>query len=559
MKKNAFPTFILLIGITFQLNAAISARSADEKTLFVSNICERTTQNVISSQNETFSRPSSAASETNLMHAVFTADTVRVLDNPLCGWVMYLGKDWDRAQDENFWEKHGYDSMPADSGRLSVKVSDYASVAYLRTSWSSMEPEEGKYFWKDPGSRLSRLLESVRERGMKLAFRIVVDGRDQGANTPDFVFDAGAEYYVQNPKLPEQKTPFPQDPVFRKYYEKFIEAFAAEFNDPDKTAFIDGYGLGKWGEGHNVAYEPGNVESDSTAYWKENTMEWITDLYSRTFTKVPLVINYHRHIGAPVSEGRHAEPDSEYLLEIAIKHGYGLRADSFGMNNQDWGYNDWERSFVKKWAYKVPIIMEGGWIVEQHPWWQDPAGYKTPKDVRIGEFMASEEARVNMMDLRAGKETASWFYDAFDYIKRFIAEGGYRLYPVAVSAPEEIVNGEQVSIAHAWANAGWGYCPNNIPQWNNKYKVAFALFDAQGNVVAKFVDRGSEPSEWLKGHVSEYNFTFVPENIPAGKYTLAAGIVDTSKEGNPAGIELALDESFLTDDGWAVIGKITVK
>ena len=498
--------------------------------------------------------PSRAAENT----LTFTPDTVRVLDNPLCGWVMYLGKDWDRSQDENIWEERGYDRMPADSGRLTVRVSDYASVAYLRTGWASMEPEEGKYFWKDPDSRLSRLLESVMARGMKVAFRIVVDGRDQGANTPDFVFEAGAKYYLQNPELPEQKSPFPQDPVFRKYYEKFIEAFAAEFNDPDKTAFIDGYGLGKWGEGHNVAYEPGNTVSDSTGYYKEDTMEWITGLYSRTFTEVPLIINYHRHIGAPVSEGRHAEPDSEHLLEIAIANGYGLRADSFGMNNQEWGYNDWERSFVRKWAYKVPIIMEGGWIVEQHPWWQDPAGYKTPKDVRIGEFVTAEEARVNMMDLRAGQETVSWFYDAFDYVKRFIAEGGYRLYPSEIVLPEKIANGKSVTITHTWANAGWGYCPNNIRQWNYKYKVAFALLDARGNAVAKYVDHDSDPSEWLKGHPVSYDFEFVPENIPAGKYTLAAGIVDTSKEGNPVGIELALEESCLTEDGWAVLKQVVL-
>lgn len=487
----------------------------------------------------------------------FAPDTVRVLDNPLSGWVMYLGRDWDRSQDENFWEEQGYDSMPADSGRVTVKVSDYASVAYLRTSWSSMEPEEGKYFWKDPDSRLSRLVRSVQDRGMKIAFRIVVDGRDQGANTPEFVFDAGARYYLQNEKRPAQKTPFPQDPVFRKYYEKFIEAFAEEFNDPDRTAFIDGYGLGKWGEGHNVAYEPGNVISDSTAYYKENTMEWITGLYARTFTKVPLIINYHRHIGAPVSEGRHVEPDSEHLLQIAIDNGYGLRADSFGMNNQDWGYNDWERSYVKKWAFKVPIIMEGGWIVGQHSWWQDPAGYKTPKDVRIGEFVTSEEARVNMMDFRAGKETRSWFYDAFDYVKRFVAEGGYRLYPVEITAPVKMTDGKPVTITHKWANLGWGYCPNNIKQWNYKYKVAFVLLDDEGNVVAKYIDRDSDPSKWLKGNVTEYSFSFVPEDIPSGKYLLAAGIVDTSKEDCPAGIELSLGEDDLLDGGW--VGIMDVK
>lgn len=484
-----------------------------------------------------------------------SADTVRVLDNPLNGWVMYLNRNWD----ETFWEKQGYDRMPADSGRLTVKVSDYASVAYLRTSWSAMEPEEGKYFWKDPDSRLCRLLKSVRDRGMKLAFRVVVDGRDQGANTPDYVFDAGAGYYLQNPGRPDMKTPYPQDPVFRKYYEKFIEAFAEEFNDPDVTAFIDGYGLGKWGEGHNVVYEPGNIISDSTSYYKENTMRWITGLYSRTFTKIPLAINYHRHIGAPVSEGSQVDPDSEHLLQIAIDNGYCLRADSFGMNNQDWGYNDWERSFVKKWACRLPVIMEGGWIVGQHSWWNDPAGYETPRDVRIGEFTTSEEEKVNMMDFRAGAETTSWFNDAFDYVQKFVSEGGYRLHPSVVTVPEEMENGRKYRIGHRWTNLGWGYFPDNIKQWNYSHKVAFALLDKDGKCVAEFVDGNTDPSKWIKGEDTDYVSVVRPDNVPAGQYDFAVAIVDTSKEGNPPAIELSVDESIVTADGWSKISKVTLK
>ena len=88
--------------------------------------------------------------------------------------------------------------------------------------------------------------------------------------------------------------------------------------------------------------------------------------------------------------------------------------------------------------------------------------------------------------------------------------------------------------------------------------MAFALLDARGNAVAKYVDHDSDPSEWLKGHPVSYDFEFVPENIPAGKYTLAAGIVDTSKEGNPVGIELALEESCLTEDGWAVLKEVVL-
>ncbi|MFR0773725.1 MAG: hypothetical protein ACLSH3_07955 [Alistipes finegoldii] len=112
-----------------------------------------------------------------------------------------------------------------------------------------LNPADGEYAWKNPDSKVYKLVQAARERKLPIAFRVVVDGRDQGANTPQFVYDAGAEYAVSEPKFPDRKTPMPQDPVFQRYYEKFVEAFAAEFNDPENTSFIDGYGLGKWGEG----------------------------------------------------------------------------------------------------------------------------------------------------------------------------------------------------------------------------------------------------------------------------------------------------------------------
>ena len=138
----------------------------------------------------------------------FTPDTTRVLRNPLQGWVMYLGRNWD----ENFWEEKGYDRMTVENGADTVKVSDYASCAYIRTSWVSFEPEEGQYAWNDPDSRLMKLIRSVNDRGLRIAFRIVIDGRDQGQNTPQYVFDAGAEGYY-DPKAPGMnRSPYPDDP-----------------------------------------------------------------------------------------------------------------------------------------------------------------------------------------------------------------------------------------------------------------------------------------------------------------------------------------------------------
>lgn len=471
------------------------------------------------------------------------------LRNPLNGWVMYAARD----ESESYWDTEMY--VP-DLGKK-VKVADYASACYIRTSWASLNPAEGVYVWNDPSSRLGNLIRGAEKRGLPIAFRIVVDGRDQGMNTPSFVFDAGAEYYIENRNFPDRITPLPQDPVFKRYYTKFIEALAAEFDNPERCAFIDAYGLGKWGEAHNVIYEnPDTSSGENTERLREEVFDWVTDLYSRCFTRVPLVINYHRLVGYPESWGPVNE-NSEKLLVKAINKGYSLRQDAFGMNDY---YQSWEKQFAKTWNYKRPIIMEGGWITGgTHRYWIDPSGrYREghPEDVRQGEFDASAEAHVNMMDFRAGYETETWFTLCFPLVQRFISEGGYRLYPDRIYLPEQMAPGAEVTIRHRWRNRGWGYFPNNIPQWNYKYKVAFALLDAGGEVKKVLVDTESEPSEWLKDTPAEYDLTATVD-LPAGTYMWAVALVDTKNENKPA-IQLAVNEEK-TADGWIKLSEVCVE
>lgn len=474
----------------------------------------------------------------------------KVVRNPMNGWVMYASADYEPS----YWDKEIY---VASQGK-NVKVADYASACYIRTKWSVLNPADGVYAWNDPNSKISKLVEGARQRGLPIAFRVVVDGRDQGANTPQFVYDAGAKYAVENSKYPDRKTPMPQDPIFQQYYEKFIEAFAAKFNDPDLTSFIDGYGLGKWGEGHSVAYDTEDVNKvdANTERIKEEVLDWITKLYAKYFTKVPLVINYHRVLGHPTSSGTPNE-NSAKLVALAISNGFCIRSDAFGMNDSGWGYTTWEKSIAASWRYKVPIVMEGGYIVSSHSYWNDPAGYRKghPEDVRKGEFDSSAEARVNMMDFRVGDETESWFKDSFTLVQRFVTEGGYRIYPDRLAMPDQAQAGEKVKVYHRWRNMGWGYLPNNLPQWKYKYKVAFALLDAQDEVKKLIIDPACEPSKWVEGNPFSYT-TEVTMDVPAGEYTWAVAIVDTTKDNQP-GIKLAVNET-LTDAGWMKMLKVSV-
>ena len=103
---------------------------------------------------------------------------------------------------------------------------------------------------------------------------------------------------------------------------------------------------------------------------------------------------------------------------------------------------------------------------------------------------------------------------------------------------------------------GWGYFPNNLPQWNYRYKVAFALLDKTGKVAQIQVDGQCEPSVWVNAKVFDYK-TDVTVNVPAGEYTWAVAIVNTDDGDKPA-IQLAT-RGEITAEGWLKITKVNVK
>lgn len=237
--------------------------------------------------------------------------------------------------------------------------------------------------------------------------------------------------------------------------------------------FISGTGLGKWGETHTMTYTTG----DDTP--RMAVAEWVTDVYTRYFKHVPLIINYHRTIlsKSNFTDNATIMNGAAEIIDMAVAKGYSLRHDAFGMKQY---YKDWERAQARKYLYKRPLIMEGGWVESSHGGSIKGDGYADHGEVRWGEYYEGKAACVNMMDFRYSKgsgETWRWFNNAYEAVTEFIAEGAYRLYPDKVSVPVSAKSGHDVSFTHRWSNLGWGYCPTNIPQWNQKYKVAFALLD----------------------------------------------------------------------------------
>lgn len=475
--------------------------------------------------------------------------------NPMQGWVIYAGLG-DGMMD-NFWNL--YDNFESSDGR--IKVSDYGTTLYIRGAWSDFNPEEGVYVWQDncntkPAQRFRMLVEGAKKRDLKLAFTFVVDSRDKHYNfTPQYVQDAGAKGYVTTTGSVQVWSPYPDDPIFQQKYEKFLADFASVYNDPSITQFVSGFGLGKWGETHSLIYSTG----DETP--RQSVFDWISDLMQRLFTKVPIVINYHRCILSG-KEFAATELDlSEKLIDQAVNKGFCLRHDAFGMKSY---YTTWERGIASKYHYLRPILMEGGWVESSHGNSIKGDGYNNFAEVRQGEYNEGKGANVNMMDFRFSTnvltgETHSWFNSAFNLVKKFIEEGGYRLYPDKISAPVSASAGGKVVFTHRWSNLGWGYCPTNIPQWNQKYKVCFALLNKEtGDPLYRFVDEAPKLSDWVKDSPKTYTTSFTLDGVAPGNYAWAVGLVDTSNN-NEIGIQIAARDEYLTSEGWLKISDVVIK
>jgi hypothetical protein len=474
--------------------------------------------------------------------------------NPMQGWVVYGGLGDGLIDDL----EEQYSNFETAEGQDNVFM--YGGTMYVRGAWSDFEYDEGKYIWDEDADTITakrfRMMRDIAQKyGMKLAFTFVTDSRDKHYNfTPEYVRAAGAKTFDVTTGSWHGWSPYPDDPIFQEKYEKFLTAFAQEFNDPDVTQFVSGFGLGKWGETHSLIYSTGD---DSP---RQAVTDWISSLMARLFTRVPIVINYHRCI-MWTGEKDGADLDvAERLIDECVNKGFSLRHDAFGMKQY---YQNWERGIASKYRYIRPIIMEGGWVEASHGGSISGDGYANFAEVRQGEYDEAKGANVNMMDLRYSSnvnsgETHSWFNTAFDLVKDFIAEGAYRLYPDKVSVPTTASAGGKVTLVHRWLNLGWGYCPTNLPQWNQKYKVCFALLDKNtGEPLYRFVDPVPELSDWVKGTPHSYSTSFTLDGVAAGEYTWGVGLVDTTNN-NEIGIIISARDEFQTKDGWVKIADVTV-
>lgn len=459
-------------------------------------------------------------------------DTKSLIRNPCMGWGIY-DDGFDGMQNaERYW------SLQSDA------ANKYASFFYVRIFWSDLEPEQGKYAWEH-NSNYKKLIKGALDRGLKLAFRVYYDSRDDMRQaTPDYVRQAGAAGYYTNDKW----SPYPDDPVFQAKLNEFTKAFAAEYDNPDIVDFIDGYNIGLWGEGHTVIYKNGDSGEN-----QKKTLDQITDIYANNIKNVPLIITFNCQVGYQAEE------------EYVYPKGYGMRRDGLG---SQW-FTDTEKKIAQSQYGKRLLIGESCyWYVGREnivdhldfkPWGGDPVYNEntTWRDVYQLTYDTAINYHFNTLDLREIGDVEGWLRDAPELVEKFMLRGGYRFFPARIELPKIAKTGTTITAVHHWVNDATGYLPNNMKSWNYKYKPAFALLNENDEVVKIWIDEDSEPSTWLYGKTYQYEKKINLNDVAPGEYRWAIGIIDKTR-GNKPGIRLAIQNEKLVK-GWSALRNVTIE
>lgn len=460
-------------------------------------------------------------------------DTASLVRNPGMGWVLYVDA-FDNETDPNLpaHEHPLHDAAAYWAEQDRTGASEKASILYLRVPWSALEPTEGRYAWIYD-SNYKQLIQGALDRGLKLAFRVYTNSMHcyQQA-TPEYVKQAGARGYVNT-----FWTPYDNDGIFHSKFENFLDAFSAEYDNPDIVDYIDGMGLGWWGEMHNMKFYFPGINT------KKDVFNWITGAYKARFKKVLL------------GSQQGGSYDTEAMELLSRDNGYDvLRRDSYG--SPVYFNQSTKDAYVTHFYEGKPIFAENCYhhMQTRSSWWGGD-GFATLRDVLSSVLYDAKYTHANTLDMRVPEDAECWMQNP-DLVQDFIVNGGYRLVPIQISHPSNITNNSYVTVSHSWKNTALGRIPNHTPAWNYKYKVAFALLDTSSGQPVFTNVTNIEPSQWLKGSTYSFDSDISFGNIPDGTYDFAVAIVDTTKGSTPA-INLAITDNK-TAEGWHKLGRTTV-
>lgn len=504
------------------LDGTISPTSSDEKVsvvLEVIKLADQTKANTVALQVLVPGKPPE-----NYTTTLPKEDTTSIIKNPAMGWVLYVeefgggGNTMVNMDAQTYWDT------------VDPHI-DAASILYIRVPWSRMEPSEGQYAW-NVDENYKKLVKMAQDRNIKLAFRVVIDSQDVHMQaTPQFVFDAGARG-VPTASNPNFKTPIVTDLIFREKFENFVQAFAEEYDDPSIVDFVDGGGMGYWGEMYTFSHSMTKAE-------KDDTFKWIVNLYADNFKKVLI--------------GQQDASSFDWALQdwAYEEKGFILRRDSYGSPVY---FDQTQKDRIVARFPAVPVFAENCYQNFVSRASSCDGQNKPIRNMLTRVVNDALYTHANTLDLRHPEDVIEFSVNHPELVEKFALQGGYRFVLNEAVYPATMKPDTPYKIYHSWKNTGVGKLPNDLPNWGHKYKVAFALLDPETQQPVSMSFDKAEPADWIKGQDYSYTGDFEISDVPDGTYDLAVAIVDTTNNNKPA-IKLAVEDR-MTSTGWYTLGEV---
>jgi hypothetical protein len=481
--------------------------------------------------------------------------------NPYTGWTLYRSESSNGVDPTGFW---GSDGMPKDAEARTLFNGVKPSIFYIRASWQELEPSPGQYAWNNPNSALYKDIQGARAQGLQIALRVyVTDYPKAGQGTPNWIYydpdsteigaaepdhcinlstNSIAACPATDPGTSMAVNPDYADPAFRKYFERFLDAFATYLNTDDPAANNDGPGsiayvdaecLGRLGENNTPAivqlgpkYTDSAGKSIITQEQINEMYGWANDAYKTAFTD-----SSSKDMAIPLAlvQGKM----QQYNTLIASGK-YMPRMDHAGSST--WGGSAEVKMFAQA-TQKIPSVAEDTW---------GPDDGDNRANWMKSTLVDAVSMRANTLNLRSWEK---WINkpdpdDASTWVPNTDAtwwalNGGYRIYPSSVKTHTSITSGTAFPIESTWSNFGTGMLPSNLGQIKGKYRIAYALLNSNDSVAAVSVDASTNPADWVDSEAHHVQSTVKFDNITPGTYRLAVGIVDTTKQNKPT-IKLAI-------------------
>lgn len=413
-----------------------------------------------------------------------------------------------------------------------------STVHYARWGWGKLEPRPGEIDY----AFLDQILSGTRAAGQKLAFRVMCCStssdrpyhpawlKEEGGRI--IMADYGTQQGLAIPDLDNAE-------VLSRHLD-FIQRIGARYDGHPDIDHVDLGTVGWWGEWH---MSNSKIASMPTM---ENRKR-IIDAYVNAFEKTPLLML----IG-----------DSESLA-YAAERGAGWRADCLG----DMG------GFSRNWCHMrnaYPQLVQDSGIEDL--WKTAPVAWETCWDMRrwveedwplryiFNYALALHGSYINNKSapLPEGQEVRA-------EIERFLRRLGYRLVLRELRHSKQARPGDSLALAMKWQNVGSAPC-------YRPYRLAYRLTNE--HAYSKIFIGGTTVEKWMPGTVEVFTGQFLeeplnlprgqivqvteriglPEDIPAGEYRLALGVIG-ERSTEPI-VRLAIKAR--AEDGWYALSTLSI-